>query len=360
MKKISIIGDIVCDKEMLKYKSKFNDMLSPLKEYFKSTDYLVCNLETVISSSNYTDSVFSFCNPKELLDTLKYIGVDAVSLANNHILDRGIKGIKDTTYYLDKYKIKYFGIKDKVLNINIDNNKIAILGYTDSTNYHINKYKVTNEVNILKDVNILSGKKHILSSNTRIIIKNILHRKIRPIVDDKVNNDTYYLDRISNIVNKLKNQNRYIIMYPHIGGQYNIIPGRYTNSVVKYFNDIGCDSILITHPHIIQDTKSLENTLSIGGVIISPKSKFVLWDTLPQYSIVVNYYFDKNKLIKITISFLICVKDKKTYLKVYPVYNFYNSLNEKNKAKYKKEFEKILNRVFDGKLDIKDEYIIWG
>ena len=364
MIKISIVGDIVCDKKMLKAafkdnKYSFDEMFSPLNNYFKDSDYVIGNLESVISHKNYTNSTFSFCSPESLLLSLKKIGINAFSLSNNHILDRGEEGINSTIEIFNKNGIKYFGISN-YLNIDLDDNKISILGYTDSTNYHINKYKVTNEVNILKDVNILSGKKHILSSNTRIIIKNILHRKIRPIVDDKVNNDTYYLDRISNIVNKLKNQNRYIIMYPHIGGQYNIIPGRYTNSVVKYFNDIGCDSILITHPHIIQDTKSLENTLSIGGVIISPKSKFVLWDTLPQYSIVVNYYFDKNKLIKITISFLICVKDKKTYLKVYPFYNFYNSLNEKNKAKYKKEFEKILNRVFDGKLDIKDEYIIWG
>lgn len=68
---------------------------------------------------------------------------------------------------------------------------------------------------------------------------------------------------------------------------------------------------------------------------MSPKSNFVVWDTLPQYSAVLNYYFENNKLIKLTISFIICIYDKDTYLKVYPFYDFYNKLNSIQKEKYK-------------------------
>ena len=74
MIKISIVGDIVCDKKMLKAafkdnKYSFDEMFSPLNNYFKDSDYVIGNLESVISHKNYTNSTFSFwaafLNPNE-------------------------------------------------------------------------------------------------------------------------------------------------------------------------------------------------------------------------------------------------------------------------------------------------------
>ena len=369
MIKVTIIGDIVCDKEMLKHslennKYCFDKYFSPLKDYFKDSDYVVGNLETIISNIDYTNSTFSFCNPEELIISLKKIGVNALSLANNHILDRKEEGIISTINILNKHDIKYFGISNH-LNINIKGNKIVILGYTDSTNYHINKYKLNSnskyKINILYKEKLNRKRKSIyykLSPDIRISIKHILHRSIKPIVDNRKYSDIS-IKKIENTISNLKKQNKYVIMYPHIGGQYNLFLGEYTKKFIETINKFGCDSIVITHPHIIQDVKNINNCFSIGDIVISPKSKFVIWNTLPEYSIVLNYYFENNNLIKITLSFLICIKDKKTYLKVYPFYDFYNELAKKDKEKYSKKFKVVFNRVFDCEFSIKDEYIVW-
>ena len=338
-------------------------MFLPLKDYFKDSNYVICNLESVISNEmKYSNGAFSFCNPENLVVGLKKIGINTFSLANNHILDRKDEGVVSTINMLKKHNINYFGVSND-LNIDIDGNKITILGYTDSTNYHINKYKQSSyskyKINILeKEPLKRTGKFKIyykLSPDIRLKIKKILHKKINPIIDNQYF-DINSINNIKNDIMKLKKNKRYVIIYPHIGGQFNIYPGNYTKNLVDELNNIGCDSIIITHPHIIQNVKNLKNCFSVGDLVTSPDAKFTIWEKLPNYSMVVNYYFDNNSLVKETVSFLISVKDKESYLKVYPFYDYYNSLKKEEKEKYEKEFNEILERVFDNESSIKEEY----
>ena len=377
MKKITIIGDIICDKDMIKSarKSKnefdFNDMFSPLKDYFKSSDYVLANIDSTIGNSNYTKSTFSFCTPSSFLDTLKNIGVNALSIANNHILDRDYNGIEETIKELDKRNIKYFGINNKTLDIDFDDIKLSILGYTDATNYHfnrvnselnsnynVNKLKNTNILNQRNTKNIIKKLYFRLNPDFRLKLEKLFNQEIPIIVDNKVVLDDKYLMPIKDIVSKLKSDNRYVIMYPHIGGQYNIYPGNNTKSLIKYFKSIKCDDIIITHPHVIQNTDYDNHVYSIGSMITPPTYNFVRWDTNPEYSIVLNYYFNNNKLESIGISFLICVSDSNTHLKVYPFYDFYNQLDSKNKEIYKKQFDIVSSRVLKNIEDVKEEYIV--
>lgn len=380
MKKITIIGDIVCDKEMLKHsKSKnkiynFTEMFLPIKNHFKNSDYVIANLETVIDKDNFTKSTFSFSNPNNLIKALKKIGITAVSLANNHILDRGEYGIRKTIDYLEKEKIDYFGIvtsnKDGILRIISDDVNISILGYTDSTNYHINKNNISNlksyKINMLRQESsklvtkkrgIINKIYHKLSPDIRLCIKKIFGKSIEPIIDNYDINKTYLIP-IKKLVKELKRKNNYVIIYPHMGGQFNTKLGNYSKKIIEELKKAGADSIVITHPHIIQE-KYKDKVFSIGDVIISPNSKFVVWDSLPQYSLVINYYFEKKEIKKITIEFLICVPDNKSYLKVYPFYAYYSGLNGLKKEKIKKEFFDVYKRIFNNKLKIKKEYVIW-
>ena len=375
MTKITLIGDIICDKDMIKYSKKnnynFNDMFLPLKDYFKSSDYVISNIDSTIGNSNYTKSTFSFCTPSSFLDALKNIGVDAVSIANNHILDRDYNGVEETIKQLDKRNIKYFGINNSRLDLDYDDIKISILGYTDATNYHFNR--VNSEINSNYNVNKLKNTNIINQRNTKNIFKKIYFRlnpdfrlkveklfniEIPTIVDNKVVLDDKYLNPIRDIVTKLKSDNRYVIMYPHIGGQYNINLGNNSKSLIKYFKSIKCDDIIITHPHIIQNTDYDNHVYSIGSMITPPTYNFVKWDTYPEFSLVLNYYFNNNKLESIGISFLICVSDTNTHLKVYPFYDFYNSLDNNKKEIYKKQFDIVSSRIFKNIEEVKEEYIV--
>ena len=93
-------------------------------------------------------------------------------------------------------------------------------------------------------------------------------------------------------------------------------------------------------------------------MITPPTYNFVKWDTYPEFSLVLNYYFNNNKLESIGISFLICVSDTNTHLKVYPFYDFYNSLDNNKKEIYKKQFDIVSSRIFKNIEEVKEEYIV--
>lgn len=78
--------------------------------WMKDADITMVNLESCISTrGTKLEKEFNFrMNPK-YLPVLKYGGVDIVSIANNHIVDYGLQGIKDTFYYLDSIGVKYVG-----------------------------------------------------------------------------------------------------------------------------------------------------------------------------------------------------------------------------------------------------------
>jgi poly-gamma-glutamate capsule biosynthesis protein CapA/YwtB (metallophosphatase superfamily) len=67
--------------------------------------------------------------PPEYLEYFSLAHISAVNQANNHAMDFGNKGFYDTRKFLDKYGIKYVGLKNEVLAYNIRGLKIAIIGF---------------------------------------------------------------------------------------------------------------------------------------------------------------------------------------------------------------------------------------
>lgn len=83
-----------------------------------SVDYRVFNLETPL-----TDCVNQIAKAgpalradKETIAGIKKIGVDLFTLANNHIMDYGEKGLKSTIDTLDKNNISYLGVGNNLFD----------------------------------------------------------------------------------------------------------------------------------------------------------------------------------------------------------------------------------------------------
>ena len=75
-------------------------------------DYLVANLEGPITTETepfFPDEEFSYNALPEAAAALAQAGVDAVSLSNNHALDRGPEGLIDTIEHLADAGISSFG-----------------------------------------------------------------------------------------------------------------------------------------------------------------------------------------------------------------------------------------------------------
>ena len=83
-----------------------------LFEILKNADYRIFNLEVPLADN---EAPIKKCGPNLIASTksvagLKQLGIDFLTLANNHILDQGEQGLWSTTRQLDQAGIAYAGI----------------------------------------------------------------------------------------------------------------------------------------------------------------------------------------------------------------------------------------------------------
>lgn len=135
----------------------------------QQSDFSICNLEGVFTAENNKPKEKDGPNiraPKECVNAFRLLGIDCVSLSNNHIADYGIEGVLDTYSTLDKAGIKYFGSGTSIDNISthydisINGKRITFYGVSETVeNIPTEKepgvnlydeYRVCNEIFALK------------------------------------------------------------------------------------------------------------------------------------------------------------------------------------------------------------------
>lgn len=81
------------------------------RSWLQNADIAVANLETALSHGGQAfDKKYTFRNPPEkVAPALKAAGFDLVGLANNHTLDYGLEGLKDTLHALDEVGLPAVG-----------------------------------------------------------------------------------------------------------------------------------------------------------------------------------------------------------------------------------------------------------
>lgn len=138
--KLNFGGDIIFSGKAgeLLDKKGYDYSYAALDGLFKKDDLTVVNLETPVTTGGVgaVDKQYVFKGAPEALDALKKAGVDAVNLANNHTLDQGEDGLKDTLSHLAAREIPYVGAglnsKEAYSAQYFERNgiKIALLGFT--------------------------------------------------------------------------------------------------------------------------------------------------------------------------------------------------------------------------------------
>ena len=85
-------------------------------EITRSADLFVLNLECCISERGepVPGKVFTFRAPPAAIETLHHLGVDCVTLANNHALDYGLDALRDTFAHLREAGIAFAGAGEDV------------------------------------------------------------------------------------------------------------------------------------------------------------------------------------------------------------------------------------------------------
>lgn len=213
---IGMIGDILLHLPLYNYAS-FLPSFEPVREELESIDFLLANQESIPAGVEFGLSGYpDFASPPHIIKDLKTVGVDMVSMANNHTLDQGESGILAALQYMKKYDMPYIGAYDSLEDLQmdrifqVDDINFGVLGYTYGTNSHETP----------------SGKDYLVNRiDTERMEKDI--RTLKPNVD-------------------------FVIVSMHWGTEYELESNDKQKELAQMIADAGADVIFGHHPHVIQ------------------------------------------------------------------------------------------------------------
>lgn len=219
---ILFLGDFFYDYEDLK-----EDYLK-ICNYVEENNYkVILNLE---SSLFLTDTPIPKNGPNlacstKAIEALKELNVVAVCMANNHTMDYGYKGLKQTFAMLDRADIMHVGAGSNLIEaiepivFEINNQLVFILNY--GWNIEETVYASDKEPGCAPRVNqlIISKTKELKNKYPTAKIVNVLHW----------------------------------------GFEYNTLPMPYDINLAHKLIDIGCDLVIGHHPHVIQPYEIYKN-----------------------------------------------------------------------------------------------------
>ncbi len=133
---IIIAGDIcpIGNNTELFQRGDAPQLLRGFKSVFDNADLIVANLECplVDSATPKLKSGPNLAVPSDCINGLEAIGIDAIGLANNHIMDYGLEGLISTTQLLSKSGIDYVGAGDniqtagKIISIDVNGLRVGV------------------------------------------------------------------------------------------------------------------------------------------------------------------------------------------------------------------------------------------
>jgi poly-gamma-glutamate capsule biosynthesis protein CapA/YwtB (metallophosphatase superfamily) len=198
----------------------FNPNFVPVKPYLTQPDITMANQETMIGGTQFGLSSYpSFNSPHEVGDALKENGVDLVTLANNHTLDRGEKIILSALNYWNEIDVMYTGAyvsQDDQQNIRLmkkNDITVSFLSYTYGTN----------------GIPVPAGKDHLV---------NLIE-----------------VEKIKNDIQRAKGLSDVSVVSLHFGNEYERMPNDFQKEIVKVVTEAGGDIIIGHHPHVLQPVK---------------------------------------------------------------------------------------------------------
>lgn len=250
--KMTVIGDIMCHNTQYTdaYNSStkkydFSYVLEDVKNKLSQSDITVGNLETTFAGSKVGYSSYpTFNTPETLGNALKDAGVDVLSTANNHCMDKGYSGLVSTIEELDEIGIDHMGTyeseeaSNEILVKDVNGIKIAFLAYTYGTN----------------GINVPDDKSYAV---------NLIDK-------DKIKED---LEAAKELDVDL------ISVSMHWGTEYRQTPTDEQEELADFLFENGADIILGSHPHVLEKmekrTIELEDGTTKDGFIIYSLGNFM-------------------------------------------------------------------------------------
>ena len=224
---LAFAGDINFNedsKPAAKYDSEKKGILGGISEELvtemNDADIMMLNNEFAYSTrgTKTPDKSYTFRANPSRVDILKEMGVDIVSLANNHALDYGQDALMDTFTTLDNAGVDYVGAGE-----NLARAKSPIY-------YEIGDKKIA-----------------YLASSRVIFAMDWYATEDRPGMVG-----TYDPAQLLESIKEASDNSDYVVVYVHWGVERNNYPEKYQKSFAKAYIDAGADIVIGCHPHVMQ------------------------------------------------------------------------------------------------------------
>lgn len=223
--RFAMTGDVLLHLRLAQYKD-FTSSFQAVAPMLQSYDYLIANQESPPVGNKYALSGYpQFSSPPHIIRDIQKAGVDMVTIANNHTVDKGEGGVRTIFENLDLYAMPYVGTykskEDAAVQriIELGSIKIGMLAYTYGTN-------------------------------------GLYLPKGSPFIINYFNEDKMKAD-----IEALKANVDVVAVSMHWGSEYVYKENDYQRHLTNVLNKAGADIIFGTHPHVLQPYQKVTNEL---------------------------------------------------------------------------------------------------
>jgi poly-gamma-glutamate synthesis protein (capsule biosynthesis protein) len=220
----------------------YSEVFRHISPIFKRADIAVANLETTLRREPPYTGYPMFAAPAELAFAMREAGISIATTANNHICDKGARGIRSTLAILDSAGIRHTGVfLDSVdrlarnpLRFEAGGLRFALLTYTYGTNgMPVPKGMIVNLI------------------DTAVIARDLAAAR-------------------------LDSTDCVIVSY-HWGEEYRTAPTRAQRELAAWTRAHGADLIIGGHPHVVEPMEAYYNadSTAITGATYYSLGNFV-------------------------------------------------------------------------------------
>ena len=293
----------------------FKPMLEHIKERVKDYDLAYYNQETILGGTELGLSTYPLFNsPYEVGDAFIDAGFNLVSLATNHTIDKGEKGVLNSRNYWNQQadvlaagSYSSFEERDKVVIKEVNGIKYAFLSYTTYTNGLI----------------VPTGKEYLVNVYSEDLIKEEITR---------------YRDQVD-----------LLMVAMHWGTEYMTYPTNEQKEISEYLASLGVDLIIGCHPHVIEPIEYIDDTLviySLGNFISSQIGVERLTGLMLSLNIKKEEYHGKTTISFEDIEGTLIYTDRNNGYIVYP-YDMLTDNILNNYETYYEKYKKVVTAYSD-------------
>lgn len=299
----------------------FNPILTEVKPVIEKYDLKYYNQETILGGTALGLSSYPLFNsPQEVGDAFINAGFNLVSLATNHSLDYGARGLNSS--------LEYWGKQEGVIAAGSyeseeSRNTPRIMEKNGIT------YTLLSYSTLTNGLTIPYGKEYLFNLYS----------------DEKAKED----------IERVRDKVDVVMVAMHWGAEYTHTPTYEEKKIANYLSSLGVDIVIGTHPHVIQPIDFIGDTMviySLGNFLSSQIGTERLIGLMASVTIKKTVNDGVSTITLEEPSAELVYTKKPSYGSGYKLYPF-SSLNDSILPGYKNYYEKYMSIATNGSREIK-------